>query len=346
MKAAILVETKKPLLVTDIEMPENLSYGQVFVKVHYSTICGSQINEIEGTKGEDKYLPHLLGHEGVATVEQIGPGVSHVAVGDKVIMHWRQGKGIQSQPPQYRWNNKQVNGGWVTTFNQYAVASENRLTKITSDCDFKVASLFGCAVTTAIGVINNDAKVKIGESVLIFGVGGVGLNLAQAASMVSAYPIIGIDLSDEKLALAEQFGLTHVINATKENNLVDKIKQIVGSQGVDVVIDTTGNTRVIEQAYELTHSSGRTILVGVPKAGDNISIYSLPLHFNKTLTGSHGGNAVPHEDIPRYLKLLNEGKMKLAGLITHEFPLQKINDAIDLMKSGKAAGRILINMEH
>ena len=346
MKAAILVETKKPLVIDDIELCEDLSYGQVLVKVHYSTICGSQLNEIEGAKGEDKYLPHLLGHEGVATVEKIGPGVTHVNVGDKVIMHWRPGKGIQSQPPKYRWKDKIVNGGWVTTFNEYAVTSENRLTKLSSPMDMKCAPLFGCAVVTAMGVINNNAQVKIGESVVIFGVGGVGLNLAQAASMVSAYPIVGIDLSDEKLSLAKQFGLTHVLNSTNIKDLSSKIKSIVGEQGADVVIDTTGNTRVIEQSYELTQPSGKTILVGVPKANDNISIYSLPLHFNKTLTGSHGGEAVPHVDIPRYLKLLENGKMKLDGLITHEFPLHQINDAIELMKSGKAAGRILINMEN
>lgn len=344
MKAAILVETQQPLVIADIELPEDLSFGQVLVKVHYSTICGSQINEIYGAKGTDKFLPHLLGHEGIATVVKVGPGVTHVNDNDKVIMHWRQGKGIQCQPPKYKWGEKIVNSGWVTTFSEYAVVSENRLTKVPDKIDLRIAPLFGCAVTTAMGVINNDAKVKIGESVVIFGIGGVGLNLVQAAAMVSAYPIVGIDLFDGKLALAKQFGLTHALNATKEKNVTTKIKEILGDKGADIVIDTTGNTRIIEQAYELTHAAGRTILVGVPKAGDNISIYSLPLHFNKIIKGSHGGNAKPDEDIPRYLKLLEERKMTLEGLITQELPLSQINDAVELMKNGQIPGRILINM--
>ncbi|OGT38010.1 MAG: dehydrogenase [Gammaproteobacteria bacterium RIFCSPHIGHO2_12_FULL_37_14] len=346
MKAAILVETQQPLVITDIELPEDLSFGQVLVKVHYSTICGSQINEINGAKGSDKFLPHLLGHEGVGTVEKMGPGVTHVNKGDRVIMHWRPGKGIQCQPPKYKWGNKVVNSGWVTTFSEYSIVSENRLTKVPDKTDLKTAPLFGCAVTTAMGVINNDAKVKIGESVVIFGIGGVGLNLVQAAAMVSAYPIIGIDLFDAKLELAKKFGLTHAINSANEKNMTEKIAAILGNKGADVVIDTTGITRIIEKAYELTHSSGRTILVGVPKAGDNISIYSLPLHFNKSIKGSHGGSAIPDEDIPRYMKLLKEGKMTLDGLITHELPLSHINDAVELMKSGKIAGRILVNMEN
>ena len=123
----------------------------------------------------------------------------------------------------------------------------------------------------------------------------------------------------------------------------DIIYDIVGVQGADVVIDTTGNSRIIEQAYELTHSDGKTVLVGVPKKGDNVSIYSLPLHFNKVLTGSHGGDAVPDIEIPRYIRLMDSGKMTLNGLITHEFALEEINDALDLFRSGKA-GRIILKM--
>jgi len=342
MKAAILVETKRPLIVADIELPTELLYGQVLVKVHYSTICGSQIGEIDAAKGADKFLPHLLGHEGGGIVEKTGPGVAKVKPGDHVVMHWRKGRGIESPTPKYRWDNKMVNAGWVTTFNEYAVISENRLTTVSKEFDLKIAPLFGCAVTTGFGVVNNDAQVKIGQSVVIFGVGGVGLNIAQAASLVSAYPIVGIDLLDYKLTLAKQFGLTHGLNA-KSEELIASIKKIVGDRGADVVIDTTGNPRVIEQAYALTQPAGKTILVGVPKAGENISIYSLPLHFDKILKGSHGGGAVPDEDIPRYLKLLNTEKMKLDGLITHEFSLDQINEAIDVVRSGHS-GRVLLNM--
>lgn len=344
MKAGILVQSNAPLEVAEIDMPEKLSFGQVLVKIHYSGICGAQLNEISAAKGPDKFLPHLLGHEGSGTVLETGEGVTTVKEGDTVVLHWRQSDGIQSNTPTYNWNGKKVNAGWVTTFNNYAVISENRLTKIPDDFDLRIAPLFGCAVTTAMGVVNNDAHVKVGQSVVVFGVGGVGLNVVQSAAMVSAHPIIGIDIRDNKLDMAKRFGATHCFNSATTGDLAGEIRKIVGNAGADVVIDTTGNARVIELAYDLTHPDGKTILVGVPRKGDNINIYSLPLHFKKVLTGSHGGGVDPHIDIPRYIRLVDTGKMKLDGIITHEFSLDNINQALDLVRSGEA-GRVLIAME-
>ena len=343
IKAAILVEQHKPLELAEIESPDRLRFGQVLVKVLYSGICGAQINEIEGAKGPDKFLPHLLGHEGCATVLETGEGVRTVKKGDRVVMHWRPSNGIQSETPTYLWNGRKVNAGWVTTFNDYAIVSENRLTPIPADFDPKLAPLFGCAITTAIGVINNNAQVKVGQSVVVFGVGGVGLCIAQAAQLVSANPIVAIDVVDSKLEMAKRFGATHCINSKKVTDVEKAIRGIVGAQGADVIVETTGIARVIESAYGLTQPKGKTILVGVPRKGDNISIYSLPLHFKKILTGSEGGDSEPHNDIPRYLRLVQAGRFKLDGLITHEFSLAKINEAIQLVKAGEA-GRILVTM--
>jgi len=342
MKAAILNKSKEPLVVADIDLPKKLEVGQVLVKLIYSGICGAQINEIDAMKGPDNFLPHLLGHEGSGIVEKIGEGVSTVSVGDHVVLHWRPSKGIQSPTPKYIWDERQVNAGWVTTFNEKAVISENRLTVIPKDFDMRIAPLFGCAVTTAFGVVNNDAKIKVGQSVLIFGIGGVGLNIAQAASMVSANPIVGVDLLKHKLEMGKRFGLTDtIIGGGKDYE--NKIKNIVGENGADIVIETTGNSRVIEQAYNLTHPDGKTVLVGVPNKGDDVSIYTLPLHFNKVLTGSHGGDSIPDLEIPRYIRLIEAGKMNLNELITHEFSLEEINDALDLFRTGKA-GRIIIRI--
>lgn len=340
IKAAILEESNKPLVIGDISPINELQFGQVLVEVHYSGICGAQINEIDAVKGPDKFLPHLLGHEGSGIVKEIGEGVSTVKVGDHVVMHWKPGSGLQSNTPKYTWKDKEINAGWVTTFNDQAIVSENRLTVIPKEFNMRVAPLFGCAVTTAFGVINNDAEVKVGQSVLIFGVGGVGLNIAQAASMVSAHPIIGVDLIESKLRMGENFGLTNSFLANSEN-LNDKILDIVGNSGVDIVIDTTGNSKVIEEAYNLTHPDGRTILVGVPNS--NVSIYTLPLHFKKILKGSHGGSAEPDIEIPRLMKLIKAKKMSIEELITHEFNFDEINDALDLFRTG-AAGRIIIKM--
>ena len=162
-KAAVLFESKQPLEVVEIDIPEKLEYGQVLVKVKYSGICGAQINEIDAVKGEDKFLPHLLGHEGSGIVEKVGKGVTTVKIGDHVVMHWKPSRGIQSNTPKYLFNNKIINAGWVTTFNEKAIISENRLTKIPNDFDMRLAPLFGCAITTAFGVVNNDARIKIGE---------------------------------------------------------------------------------------------------------------------------------------------------------------------------------------
>jgi len=192
------------------------------------------------------------------------------------------------------------------------------------------------------GVINNDAQVKIGQSVVVFGIGGVGLNLLQFAAMVSAHPVIGVDVFDSKVEMGLRFGATTCFNS-ESTDVQEEVRQIVGAKGADVVIDTTGNARVIEQAYELTHPDGRTILVGVPRKGDKVSIYTLPLHFKKVLTGSHGGNAEPHLDIPRIVKLWRAGKVSFDGLVTHRFALDRVNEAIDTARAG-AAGRCLLVM--
>jgi S-(hydroxymethyl)glutathione dehydrogenase/alcohol dehydrogenase len=283
-----------------------------------------------------------LGHEGGGIVVDIGPGVTHVKKGDRVVMHWRKGVGIHARPATYKWNGRTVNSGWVTTFSDYSVVSENRLTPIANDIDFEVAALMGCAITTALGLINNDAKVKIGQSVAIFGCGGVGLSIVQAAAMVSADPIIAIDIFGHKLEKARIFGATHVIDSTNVDP-GEEILKIVGKSGVDVAIENTGLVRLIELAYRLTASKGRTILVGVPRFDQDITIHSLPLHFGKVLTGCEGGQSNPTEDIPRYLNLYRKGKLKLDELITHRHTLDEINIALDEIRAGDA-GRCILSM--
>lgn len=340
-KAAILTEINAPLTVAEIEIPP-LDAGQVLVQIHCSGICGAQIGEIGGVKGPDKFLPHLLGHEGGGVVVDIGPGVTHVKKGDRVVMHWRKGVGIHARPATYNWGGLTVNSGWVTTFSDYSIVSENRLTPIAGDIDFEIAALMGCAITTALGLINNDAKVKIGQSVAIFGCGGVGLSIVQAAAMVSADPIIAIDIYGHKLEKARAFGATHLIDSTKADP-GEEILKIVGRNGVEVAIENTGIVRLIELAYRLTASKGRTILVGVPRFDQDITIHSLPLHFGKVLTGCEGGQSNPTEDIPRYLNLYRKGKLKLDELITHRHTLDEINVALNEIRAGDA-GRCILSM--
>ena len=340
--AAILVEQQKPLIIDQISIPDQLNAGQVLVEIYVSGICGTQIGEINGVKGEDKYLPHLIGHEGCGRVIKIGPGVSTLKKNDKVVLHWKKGSGINSELPKYIWNDKLVNAGWVTTFNKYAIVSENRCTAIPEHIDNDEAALFGCAVTTGFGVIENNAKLKFGESVVVMGSGGVGLNIIQAAKLSSGYPIIAVDQFDTRLKLAKQLGATHIINSSKED-FFDEIKKIV-KNNLNIFIDNTGSPRIIEKGYELINNeNGRLILVGVPKKDDNINIFSLPLHLGKTINGSFGGECNPDKDIPRYLKLLEIGKFNLKCLVSERYSLKDVNLAIERMSKGLSSGRILID---
>ena len=340
-KAAILVQSRRPLVIDEVRLPADLLAGQVLVKVLHTTICGAQLNEIEAAKGPDKFLPHLLGHEASAVVIDIGPGVSHVSPGETVVLHWRPSVGIQSAPPLYQWRGDRLNAGWVTTFNEYAVVSENRVTPLPGAFDVRLASLFGCSVTTAAGVVNHDARARVGDSMVIFGVGGVGLNIVQFAQLAGCYPIVAVDLIEEKLKMALARGATHACNGRDLPTLATAVREIVGASGAATVIETTGARSVIELAYELTNPEGRCVLVGVPS--EKVTIYTLPLHFDKVLTGSHGGDARPHQDIPRLVRLCQVGRLSLDGLITHEFPLDDINEALDLVRGG-TAGRVSLTV--
>jgi S-(hydroxymethyl)glutathione dehydrogenase/alcohol dehydrogenase len=341
-RAAILVEQKKPLVIEEVEVPP-LKLGQVLVKVLASGICGSQIGEINGVKGPDRFLPHLLGHEGCGEVLEAGEGVRSVKPGDRVVLHWRKGTGLESVTPVYESRIGRVNAGWVTTFNEQAIVSENRLTKVPAGFDVEAAALFGCAVTTAFGVVTNNAQVAIGQSVVVFGAGGIGLNIVQGAALAGAHPIVAVDLFDNRLELARSLGATHAVNSRRADPS-EAIAKIVGNDGADVVIDNTGNVEVIALASRLTGPRGRTVLVGVPPKGATAAISTLPLHFEKRLMGSHGGECRPEADIPRYVRLVEDGRLSLAGVVGRRYGLDEINDAIDDMTSGRIAGRAIIRM--
>lgn len=343
MNAAILVAQNQSLLVDEVEMPATLDVGQILVKVHVSGICGSQIGEIKGVKGEDKFLPHLLGHEGCGTVLDIGPGVKNVKKDDLVVLHWKRGSGIESKPPNYLWRGKKLNAGWVTTFNSHAIVSENRCTSVPKDTDKEIAALCGCAITTGFGVIENNVNLQFGQSVIVFGAGGIGLNIIQASNLKSAWPIIAVDLFDNRLKLAKELGATHVVNSSNVN-FKKEILEIIGKGNLDVFIDNTGIPEIIEFGYEITHHEGKIALVGVPKKGNNINIFSLPLHFGKVIIGSHGGECKPERDINRYLNMLRNKEISLKNLISKRYKLHEINEAIDSMIKGVNAGRILIEL--
>lgn len=337
-KAAILERLGAPLVVDEITLPAHLDIGQVVVKVHCSGICGTQLEEIASK--EDNHLPHLLGHEGAGVVVHAFPRESPIKEGNHVVMHWRKGAGIESKFPKYLWKKGTVGGGRVTTFNEFAMVSENRLTVIDKDIPFDIASLMGCAVTTGLGVVFNEAKLRPGESIVVIGCGGVGLNVIQAAAMVSANPIIAIDIFDSKLHMAKLFGADQIYNA---NNV--EIANLVFDKPYDVVIDCTGLIGHIEKGLTLVAPSGRMVLVGLSHDEMNtIQIHDMRQHFTgKKIIFSEGGNTNPNIDIPRYLALYKAGKLKLDELITHRYSLDDINEALDRLRTGEC-GRCVVEM--
>ena len=337
--AAILVEQRKPLVIDEVEVP-SLKRGQVLVEIHATRVCGSQIGEIDGVKGPDKFLPHLLGHEAGAIVLEVGPEVTNVAPGDRVVCHWRPGAGIDAGGAVYDWNGTKVNAGPITTFQKFAVISENRLTRVPPDTDFELCCLLADTLTTGFGIINNDAKVKAGESVVIFGVGGIGLGAVLGAKLAGANPIVGIDLHDHKLAKAADYGLTHRINASREN-AAERVKEILGGLA-DVTIDGTGNPKVIETAYDLAKlRGGRCVLFGVMPSDQRVSIHTLPLHFGRVLTGSEGGQSKPDVDIPTIIDLLRSQGVNLAGFVSHRGSLESLQQLVDGMRRGEVIHAII-----
>ncbi len=336
-KAAILSKINSDLKVKKIEIKTKLKKGQVFVKLRYSGVCGKQIDEINGTGGKDNFLPHLLGHEGSGVVKAIGPGVKKIKKGDKVILHWIKGRGIQSDTPEYVYNGKKINAGWVTTFNEFAIVSENRITKIPKNYSMKKAALFGCCATTSLGLVYKKLRLKRKDSLLVIGCGGLGQIIIQAAKNFNLKNIIALDINKTALHLAKKNGANILIDPVKQgwNILKKKINY-------NKVAITTGNLNAIENSIKYLSVPGKCYVMGVPKKNKKINIDAWNLMHDQVIQGSLGGGALPDRDIPKFIKLDINNKINLASLIFKVYKLEEINKAIRLFKNPNTTGRILI----
>ena len=344
MKAIVLEELNQPLEIREVELTP-LKIGQVLVRVLSSGFCGAQLQEIRGHKGNAKFLPHLMGHEGCGIVESVGDGVSKVKAGDKVVMHWRVADGIESEFPQYILNGKTISSGKVTTLSEFSIVSENRITKIPQDTPADFAALLGCCISTAFGVVNNEADIRIGENVAVFGCGGLGLGVILGAKIVGAGRIVGIDIEDEKGQLARNIGATSFVNSAK-SDLEDALTDIGISNGFDVVIDTTGIPSVISLGLKILSNNGRLVMVAQPEPGKSIEIQNASSFFGtkgKRIISTQGGKTHPHEDIPRYVNLFQKGNLDYEKIITHRVSMGEINAAVDLLRSGQT-GRVIVKI--
>ncbi len=335
MKAAVLQAINTPLRIrNDIELP-TLRRGQVLVKLAYSGVCHSQLMEARGKRGEDVYLPHLLGHEGSGVVVEVGSDVAKVQSGDRVVLGWIKGSGIEAGGAQYKCSDGILNAGGVTTFNDYAVVSENRCVIIPEGVPMDIAALFGCAVLTGAGIITNTVRPAKGSSVAIFGLGGIGLSALMGLTLFDCTLVIAVDISEDKLRLATEFGATHTINAG-ERDPVEAIRELTQGRGADYTIEAAGRSETIEQAFDaVRRGGGLCVFASHPAHGSRISLDPFELICGKQIMGSWGGSSDPDRDIPMFAKLYLEGKLPLDKLITHRYRLDDINQALDDLEQNR-----------
>lgn len=340
-RAAVLYQTGDPLVVeSDIDIP-TLQPGQVLVDMAYSGVCHSQLMEIQGKRGEDRYLPHLLGHEGSGIVVDSGKGVSKVKPGDEVILTWIKANGAENHGAKYRKGDLIINSGPVTTFSEYTVVSENRCVKLPEDIPMDIAALFGCAVLTGAGIITNIIRPSPADCIAIFGVGGIGLSALMATLLFKCSKIIAVDIEENKLKHAEEFGATHIVNSNFEDP-VEKIFEITGGRGADFAVEAGGLVSTIEQAFaSVRNNGGLCVFASHPAYGKKIEIDPFDLICGKQIRGSWGGESQPDRDVPLFAQLYKDGKLPLAKLITHKYSLDKINQAFADLENRKVGRGII-----
>ena len=343
MKAAVLFKLGQPLEIIDIPKMPSLQRGQVLVKMAYSGVCRSQLMEVRGLRGEDKYLPHMLGHEGVGIVKDVGKDVTKVRSGDWVILTWIKGTGIDVPGGLYDYNGHTINSGGVTTFSEETIVAENRIVKLPEDLPPKLAVLFGCALPTGAGLVINEISPAQGKTYAIFGLGGVGISALLATQLYNPQMVIALDVETAKLELAQELGATHVIDINKGDPL-PTIFQLTNSKGVDYGLEAGGTTKTIEQAFAAVRDlGGLCVFASHPEEGEKICLEPHMFHRGKQIQGSWGGGTIPDTDIPKLAALYRANKLPLEKLISHSCKLEEVNRALDDLEQKKVV-RILINI--
>ena len=336
-KGAVLFKNKSKLKIINLQFLDKLKRGQVLVKLKYSGICGKQIDEIDGIGGKDEFLPHMLGHEGSGIVLKIGPKVKKVKPKDRVVLHWIKGSGIQSDTPIYYSGKKRINAGWVTTFNEYAVVSENRITKIDSQYSLKKAALFGCCATTSLGLVFNKLKLKSTDKLLIVGIGGLGQVLIQGSKLFSPKSIHALDINKNALKKAKKFGANFTFDYLNKKH-VSTLKKTKFNK----IVVTTGNIKVINFSLKLLEHPGNIYIMGVSKRKEFLKANAWNIMHDQTIQGSLGGGAYPDRDIKKFITLDKKKKINLNQIIFKTLNFNKINNGIQIFKNMYSSGRILI----
>ncbi len=360
VKAAIAYSAQQPLTIETVQL-EPPKYGEVLVEIKATGVCHTDAYTLSGADPEGLF-PAILGHEGAGVVVEVGEGVTSLKPGDHVIplyipecrqceyclslktnlcqaVRKTQGKGLMPDgssrfsidgEPLYHYMG-------TSTFANYTVVPEISLAKIRKDAPFDKVCYIGCGVTTGIGAVINTAKVEVGSKVIVFGLGGIGLNVIQGAKMVGADMIVGVDLNPDKRAIAEKFGMTHFVNPKEvEGDLVPYLIDLTKG-GADYTFECIGNVKVMRQALEACHKGwGVSTIIGVAGAGEEISTRPFQLVTGRVWKGTAFGGARGRTDVPKIVDWYMDGKINIDDLITHVMPIEQINEAFELMHKGES----------
>ena len=366
VKAAVAFEAAKPLQIETVQL-EGPKEGEVLVEIKATGICHTDAFTLSGTDPEGRF-PSILGHEGAGVVVDIGPGVTSVGKGDRVIplyvpecrrcayclsgktnlcqaIRETQGQGVMpdgtsrfslGQETLYHYMG-------TSTFANYTVLPEIAVAKIREDAPFDKVCYIGCGVTTGIGAVINTAKVESGANAVVFGLGGIGLNVIQGLRMAGADRIVGVDINPNKAPLAEKFGMTHFVNPGEvEGDLVSYLVDLTKG-GADYSFECIGNVQTMRQALECCHKGwGVSVIIGVAGAGEEISTRPFQLVTGRVWRGTAFGGAKSRTEVPKIVDWYMEGKINIDDLITHTMPLEDINKAFELMHAGESIRSVVI----
>ena len=366
-RAAVALEAGKPLEVMEVNL-EGPKEGEVLIEIKATGICHTDEFTLSGADPEGLF-PAILGHEGAGVVVETGPGVKDLKVGDHVIplytpecreceyclnpktnlcqaIRETQGKGLM---PDGTSRFSMLDGTPIlhymgcSTFSNYSVLPEIALAKISSEAPFEKVCYIGCGVTTGIGAVMNTAKVEIGSRAIVFGLGGIGLNVIQGLRLAGADQIVGVDLNSSKRSMAEKFGMTDFVNPSEvKEDLVAYLVNLTGG-GADYTFDATGNVNVMRTALESAHKGwGESIIIGVAPAGAEISTRPFQLVTGRVWKGTAFGGARGRTDVPKIVDWYMEGKIQIDPMITHSFSLNDINKGFDLMHEGKSIRSVVV----
>ena len=365
-RAAVAFEAKRPLEIVELDL-EGPKEGEVLVEIMATGICHTDAYTLDGFDSEGIF-PSILGHEGAGIVREIGPGVTSVAPDDHVIplytpecrqcksclsmktnlctaIRSTQGQGVMPDgTSRFSYQGRKIyHYMGCSTFSNFTVLPEIAVAKIREDAPFDKACYVGCGVTTGVGAVINTAKVDPGSTVIVFGLGGIGLNVIQGARMVGAARIVGVDLNDDKKAWGERFGMTDFVNPkTVDGDIVEHLVALTGG-GADFTFDCTGNTDVMRQALEACHRGwGVSTVIGVAEAGKEIATRPFQLVTGRVWKGTAFGGAKGRTDVPKIVDWYMNGQIEIDPMITHVLSLEEINTGFDLMHAGESIRSVVV----